>query len=44
LSKMKKGLKYYVVNYIPYAFEMDIAIKNAVVKRMRRKMQKRKNQ
>ena len=41
---MKKGLKYYVINYIPYAFEIDIAIKNAVVKRMRQKMQKRKNQ
>ena len=41
---MKKGLKYYLINYIPYAYELDIAIKNAVIKSMKRKIQKRKNQ
>lgn len=41
---MKKSLKYYVINYIPYAFEVDIAIKNAVMKIMIRKQQKRNYQ
>lgn len=41
---MKKNLKYYVVNYIPYAFELDIFVKEKILQYFKRKQQKRKYQ
>jgi hypothetical protein len=41
---MKKNLKYYVVNYIPYAFELDIFVKEKILQYFKRKHQRRKYQ
>ena len=41
---MKKNLKYYVVNYIPYAYELDIYMKDKILQYFKRKRQMRKYQ
>jgi hypothetical protein len=44
MERRKKDLGYYVICYIPYAYEIDKWVKNKVLQRIKRKMQKRNNQ
>ena len=41
---MKKTPKYYALNYIPYAYQLDIYVKEKILQYLKRKQQKRKYQ
>lgn len=44
MERRRKNLGYYVICYVPFAFEIDKWLKNKVLQRIKHKMQKRNNQ
>lgn len=44
MERRRKNLGYYVICYVPFAYEIDKWVKSKVLQRMKKKMQKREQQ